>query len=275
MLFLLLLSIPVISGCGSINTANGPDMILVKGGKFRMGGNVNKDESPIHEVRITSFRLGMYEVTVGEFRKFINSTRYKTDADKEGYSYVFDGKFHIKNGVNWECDPAGGKRRPNQENYPVIHVSWDDAVAYCGWLSQQTHKHYRLPTEAEWEYAARGGDRQEPYTYSGSDDLGSVAWYEDNSRWTDHPVGKKKPNSLGIYDMSGNAWEWCQDRYGATYYSESPQQDPVGPLEGVYRVLRGGSWNYGAIRSRVACRDGSGEANCGYYNCGFRLAADQ
>ena len=252
-----------------------PDMVAVQGGKFMMGSIVIKDEMPVHEVTISSFRMCTHEVTIAEFRQFIKNTGYITDAEKEGNSYVFDGKYHIKKGVTWECNPHGDKRTEQQQRYPVVHVSWNDAVAYCAWLTQQTGKPYRLPTEAEWEYAAKGGSEQKSYTYSGGEGLDSVGWFEDNSNWSDKAVVKKKPNSLGVYDMSGNVWEWCHDRYSETYYSESPRDNPKGPSEGVYRLLRGGSWNYGAIRSRVACRDGTGTSDCGYYNVGFRVVCSE
>lgn len=281
-LLVLLLPALIVSGCRNRTEENlpafnaeQPEMVLVKGGTFKMGGTINEDEQPIHEVTVGSFRLCNHEVTIGEFRQFLEKSGYKTDADRTGLSYVFDGKFHIKNGVNWECDPHGVKRPDNKQRYPVVHVSWNDAVAYCAWLSKVTKKHFRLPTEAEWEYAARGGPEQKPYTYSGSENLDTVAWFEDNSRWTDHPVQKKHPNSLGIYDMSGNVWEWCQDYYSETYYRETPKDNPRGPATGMFRLLRGGSWNYGAIRSRIACRDGTGTPDTGYYNCGFRVAADE
>jgi sulfatase modifying factor 1 len=280
--FLLLLPLVIVSGCGNNAgehlpefNAGQPAMVFVKGGKFNMGGTINADEQPVHEVVVNNFSMCAHEVTVGEFRQFIKNSGYKTDADKKGLSYVFDGKFHTKEGVNWECSPHGTLRQPNQHRYPVVHVSWNDAVAYCRWLSAKTHKSFRLPTEAEWEYAARGGSVQKPYTYSGGDSLGLVAWYEDNSNWTDHPVQKKLTNSLGIYDMSGNVWEWCQDWYGETYYRNSPKQAPTGPDSGMYRVLRGGSWNYGAIRSRIPCRDGTGVTDTGYYNVGFRVVCDE
>ena len=152
----------------------------------------------------------------------------------------------------------------------MIHVSWNDAVAYCEWLSKQTRKTYRLPTEAEWEYAAKGGPRHDKYVYSGGDNMDIVGWYAWNSGFATHPVGKKAPNGLGLYDMSGNVWEWCADWYGP--YTDSEQTDPKGPDKGEDRVMRGGAWRFYVIRTRCTTRrhmaqdfNGSGP--------GFRIAA--
>ncbi len=256
------------------NNSPEPAMVLVKGGQFIMGDNKRDefDEKPEHKVNISSFMMGKYEVTVAEFRKFMDSHTYVTDAEKQHFSYVFDGKNLIYNkpGVTWECDVLGNKRI-NEENHPVIHVSWNDAVAYCAWLSKQTGKKYRLPTEAEWEYAAKGGSLHEKFSHSGSNDMEQVGWYAWNSGFVTHPVGKKKPNGLGLYDMSGNVWEWCADWYGN--YSEEEQTNPTGPdTSTVGRVMRGGAWRFYVIKTRCTTRrhmvqdfNGSGP--------GFRVAA--
>jgi formylglycine-generating enzyme required for sulfatase activity len=151
----------------------------------------------------------------------------------------------------------------------VIHVSWNDAVAYCEWLSEKTGKKYRLPTEAEWEYAVRGGQKSKHYKYAGGDELSELAWYNENSGSKTHPVGGKKANELGLYDMSGNVWEWCQDWYGD--YSSASQTNPTGASTGTRRVLRGGSWGYPDWNCRVSYR----YFNSPTYrniNLGFRLA---
>jgi formylglycine-generating enzyme required for sulfatase activity len=140
----------------------------------------------------------------------------------------------------------------NCDDCPVEMVSWDDAQAFIAKLNQRTGKHYRLPTEAEWEYAARGGSKSNGYTYSGSNDLNSVAWYIDNSGSKTHPVGQKQANELGIYDMTGNVWEWCQDWFGD--YGKGIAQNPPGPSTGSYRVIRGGGGNSAAPDCRVASR---------------------
>jgi formylglycine-generating enzyme required for sulfatase activity len=155
------------------------------------------------------------------------------------------------------------------DNYPMYYVSWEEVQDFITKLNAQTGMQYRLPTEAEWEYAARGGAQSAGYKYSGSNDLGAVAWYSSNSSSTSHVVGDKQENELGIHDMSGNVWEWCSDWYGA--YSSSAQENPIGASSGSYRVLRGGGWISGAVYSRVAARssDMPGSRNS---DLGFRLA---
>ncbi|MBO5853693.1 MAG: SUMF1/EgtB/PvdO family nonheme iron enzyme [Bacteroidales bacterium] len=136
-------------------------------------------------------------------------------------------------------------------------------------LNQLTGKSFRLPTEAEWEYAARGGNKSQGYKYSGSNTIGDVAWYDGNISSRTHDVKTKQANELGIYDMSGNVWEWCQDWYGS--YSSSSQTDPTGPTSGSSRVLRGGSWYDDAGGCRVSDRSEDGYPGSRYFNCGLRL----
>ena len=218
-----------------------PEMVTIENGSFAMGGP-GADEGPTHIVHIRSFYLGKYEVTVGEFRKFMNSHVYTTDAEKSGFSYIFNNNhFQKKEKVDWQCDGNGDKRPPSADNEPVIHISWNDAVAYCRWLSDKTGKNFRLPKEAEWEYAARGGKNQENTNFSGGDKIDNLGWYSGNSDGKTHPVGTKTPNSLGVYDLTGNAWEWCNDRYGAGYYFVGPSVNPRGSDTGTQRVLRGGN----------------------------------
>lgn len=146
-------------------------------------------------------------------------------------------------------NPSRFKGGPN----PVEQVSWDDCQKFVSKLSKLTGVTFRLPTEAEWEFAARGGTKSRGYQYSGSNNIGSVAWHYDNSGHTTHPVATKQANELGIYDMSGNVLEWCQDRYGS--YNVSAQTNPTGPSSGSRRVYRGGSWINGAGRCRVSGRN--------------------
>jgi len=156
------------------------------------------------------------------------------------------------------------------DNLPVENISWNDVQKFLKKLNEKTGEHYRLPTEAEWEYAARGGVKSQGYEYSGSNNIDKVAWYRNNAGKITHPVGTKKPNELGIYDMSGNVQEWCSDWYGRKYYKKSPQNNPHGPSYGNSRVLRGGSLYDFAYFCRVAFRD---KYTPGYYgyNLGFRM----
>jgi formylglycine-generating enzyme required for sulfatase activity len=281
-----------------------PEMIKVEGGTFTMGATTEQgskaesDEKPTHEVTVNGFYIAKTELTVGEFKEFIDATGYKTSADVYGGSVVWYGGDDAKlvPGVNWRCDPKGEKRPETEMNHPVIHISWYDAIEYCNWLSKregltqcytinkkkkdpnnkniyETDKQkwivncnfkangYRLPTEAEWEYAARGGNKSKGYKYSGSQNLNEVGWYGaymagGNRTYEEGTaeVGKKLANELGIYDMSGNVWEWVWDWYGS--YPTISQTNPKGPASGSFgRGLRGGSWDYPAEYCRSANRD--------------------
>ena len=151
-------------------------------------------------------------------------------------------------------------------------VSWNDTQDFIQKLNQQTGKKFRLPTEAEWEFAAKGGNQSKGYTYSGSNDLEKVAWYGKNSEGKTHEVGGKQANELGLYDMSGNVWEWCQDGYDKSYYENSPETNPKGVESSASRVLRGGSWGFNdASYCRVAFRNGNSPASR-YGSYGLRLA---
>ena len=244
---------------GAVDLAG--EMILVEGGSFMMGctneqTDCSDSEKPAHRVTLSSYSIGKTETTVAQFKLFIDATNYQTDADKEGFSYVWTGsKYEKRNGTNWKCDVSGTPRQPFEYNHPVIHVSWNDATAYCNWLSRKTGKTYRLPTEAQWEYAARGGNKSRGTQYSGSNNLDEVAWHDTNSGSSTRPVGQKKPNELGICDMTGNVWEWCNDWYDESYYQASPSSNPQGAGSGSLRVYRGGSWCYDAQRCRVAYRN--------------------
>jgi len=212
-----------------------PGMVFVAGGTFQMGSNSESDEKPIHTVTISGFFMDKTEVTQAEYRKVMGKTPSS-----------FSG-----------CDDC-----------PVEKVSWHDANAYAKKVGK------RLPTEAEWEYAARGGNKSKGYAYSGSNDLDAVAWYNNNSGSKTHPVAQKQPNELGLYDMSGNVWEWCSDWYDEGYYSGSPQTDPQGSNSGKSRVLRGGGWDDGDYGCRVAYRVRS-NPDLRYYFSGFRLVLSQ
>ena len=218
------------------------NMVLVEGGTFYMGATSEQgsdaasDEKPAHSVTLSSYRIGRYEVTQREWQAVMggNPSYFKGDLD---------------------C--------------PVEQVNYAECLTFISKLNNLTGKHYRLPTEAEWEFAARGGTRSQGYKYSGSNSLASVAWYEDNSSSTTHRVGSLSPNELGLYDMSGNVWEWCADWYGS--YSSNDQTNPTGPTSGSGRVGRGGSWSNGARSCRVSNRNGGGPSDRDYC-LGLRLA---
>ena len=222
-----------------------PEVVFVKGGTFEMGGTDFEREMPIHTVTVSDFSIGKYEVTVGDYRKFCDETSTEMP-DEPGWG--------------WE------------EDHPVVNVDWKDAVAYCEWLGTKYGGTWRLPTEAEWEYAARGGNKSQDTEYSGGNDLESLAWFGENSEVHTHPVGLKKPNELGIYDMSGNAREWCKDFYNSKYYESSASVDPQGPETGGYHTSRGGSWYTKAFHCRVSDRSIRLMHGHPDYSLGFRVA---
>ncbi len=220
-----------------------PRMVWLPGGTFMMGDDESgyDAEKPTHEVTVSAFSVGQFPLTFEEYDGFCEATRRKKPED-EGW--------------------GRGTR-------PAINISWEDAAAYCEWLSQQTGAHYRLPTEAEWEYACRAGSATRYCFGDDEQPLVDYAWYSSNSEDKTHPVGEKLPNDLELYDMHGNVWEWVQDWYGA--YSKDAQQDPSGPETGSARVFRGGGWGYGAVLCRSAYREWR---DPGFRNrlLGFRLA---
>ena len=272
---------PLPSGDATNKAIPIPPMVAIIGGTFKMGSDdTDKDaedaEKPAHFVTLSDFEIGKTEVTVAQYKAFIEATNYRTAADQEGWSYIWTGTTYEKmNAVNWRCD-AFGKVRPEKElTHPVIHVSWNDAVAYCEWLCQKKPgKKFRLPTESEWEYAARGvQQKSKDFKYAGGDDINEVAWYEENTNMTGtRPVATKKPNRFGLFDMTGNVWEWCADWLGDYKSTENPILNPKGPVKGSKRVNRGGSWSGSARYNRVLFRDGLGPG-ARYNYLGFRIAS--
>jgi formylglycine-generating enzyme required for sulfatase activity len=240
-------------GGGKIITNSiGMKFVSVKPGTFMMGSNDGYDsEKPVHRVTFTkSFYMQTTEVTVGQWKKFINDTNFKTEAERKGGSYVWNGKkWTKKKGVYW--DNPGFYQK---DNSPVTCVSWNDSNKFIDWLNKKEGKKYRLPTEAEWEYAARGGKKSRGYKYSGSNNLDAVGWHYKNSNNKTHPVAEKKPNELGIYDMSGNVWEWCEDKWHSNYEGASNDGSAWETGDSSFRVFRGGSWNDDARDCRVAFR---------------------
>ncbi len=248
-----------------------------------------KKEFPQHRVRITNpFYLGTYHVTRGQFRRFVKDMGYKTDAekgDKPGANGFDPEKQDYLPNEKYSWQNTGF---PQTDEHPVVCVSWNDAVAFCKWLGKKEGKTYRLPTEAEWEYACRAGTTTRYYSGDDPETLANVANVADptfkakfpDCYWTikasdgyafTAPVGQFKPNAFGLYDMHGNAWQCCADWYGEDYYAKSPIHDPKGPGSGSRRVGRGGSFADGPLSTRSAHRAGSSpdaRSNVG----GFRVA---
>ena len=208
-------------------------MVRVEVGTFTMGATAEQtgadsDEKPAHQVTLSPYYIGQTEVTQALWEAVMGETP-------------------TSDGFQW--DPEAGLG----DNYPAYNISYDDVLSFISKLNSLTGRTFRMPTEAEWEYAARGGNKSEGYLYSGGNTLDNVGWYEYNSNWNTHPVAQKAANELGLYDMSGNVYEWCSDWFGD--YSSSPQTNPTGPSTGSIRVLRGGCWSNAATYSRVADRN--------------------
>jgi formylglycine-generating enzyme required for sulfatase activity len=294
-----------------ITNSLGMKLVLIPHGTFQMGSPVGEkgrydDEGPKHEVQIAKgFYLGKYAVTRGQFRLFVQDTRYQTEAEKDGkggwgYLETKDGKggFPQKDTFNW--------RRTGFEQtdeHPVVNVSWNDAQAFCEWLGRKEAKPYRLPTEAEWEYACRAGTSTRFYNGDEDSDLRKVANIADRSlaaRW-DHsglhnpafkktliswlgevswddgypftaPVGQFRCNAWGLYDMHGNVWHWCSDWYDEKYYGRSPRVDPQGPDDGKFRVVRGSGWFDFPPRWCRSAHRGALEPTDRWHCVGFRVA---
>lgn len=198
------------------------------------------------------FYLGKHEVTRGQFAAFANATGHKTDAERVGKSWGrrADGSWGDIPGASWRDTVVFQQT----DEHPVVYVSWNDAKAFCDWATQKTRREVRLPTEAEWEYACRAGSTTRWNHGDDEQHLGEYAWFGDNSGQATHPVGQKKPNAWGSYDMHGNVREWVADWYDAGYYASSPREDPPGPAGGNDRLLRGGVWSDGRNPCRSAAR---------------------
>ena len=251
---------------GIFNGLPKDEMVFVQGGTFTMGATEDQgtsdpydDEYPSHQVTLRDFYIGKYEVTQQLWEYVMNYSGTAADGSTmSAYaSEVWLGKMPSSTyGLGLD--------------YPAYYVSWADIVnIFIPRLNKITGKTFRLPTEAEWEYAARGGNKSKGYKYSGSNIIGDVAWYNSNSSAMTHPVGTKAPNELGLYDMSGNVREWCSDWYG--WYSSSAQSNPTGPSSGSYRVERGGSRSHSAEFCRVSSRSNDFPDERGFGNLGFRL----
>jgi sulfatase modifying factor 1 len=244
------------------NSKDGLEYVSIPPGSFEMGasvddGDAGKDEAPRHHVRLTrGFWLCRTPVTVKAFRRFVDATSYKTAAETDGGAWVADGTSWVKkSGTSWQ-NPGFAQT----DDHPVVNVSWNDARAYCDWLGG------RLPTEAEWEYAARAGTRSRYWW--GIDMDGTCAWHQRNSEGRAQPVGKTQANPWGLFDCLGNVWEWCADWWDSAYPPDAAN-DPKGPPSGSVRVVRGGSWfNFPRllrVSGRFCC-----DPALRYYNFGFR-----
>lgn len=293
--------------------------VLIPAGQFMMGSDESPealakdfpllerkrfaelaDEAPVHRVRISrAYYLGQHEVTVGQFRRFVQVSGYIPEAEADGtggygYNPAYDPDKPARGDAFEGRAPAYSWRNPGfaqGDDHPVLNVTWNDALALSRWLSAQEGVHYRLPTEAEWEYAARAGSRTR--FNSGNDALSllKVANLFDADagknwpKWQSHalaghdgyeftaPVGSFAPNAFGLYDMHGNVWEWCADWYGENYYASSPLDDPTGPEAGSVRVRRGGSWHTWPFYARSSYRNWNA-ASTRYTLVGIRLVRE-
>jgi formylglycine-generating enzyme required for sulfatase activity len=280
---------------GQITNAIGMKLVLIPAGEVMMGSpegekDAEDDQHPQHRVRITRpFYLGATEVTRCQFRRFVDETAYRTEAERDGrggHGWNEENKTFEQNArYNWQSPGF-----EQTDDHPVVNVSWNDAVAFCEWLSRKEGVTYRLPTEAEWEYACRAGTTSK---YSHGDDpegLAAVGNIADGTAkakypgWTTitaqdgfiytAPVGRYNRNAWGLFDMHGNVWEWCSDGYAADYYKRSPEDDPQGAEGAAVRVIRGGGWLNGPRYARSALRRRTAPENRDI-NLGFRLARVQ
>lgn len=260
-----------------------------------MGSNdVGSFDKPVHQVTVPDFYMSKNEVTFSQFQQFMEANPdFQTDADKKGGSYVGMGDdWEIKKGVNWKCNAEGKIRSPEEYGHPVIHVSWNDAIAFCAWLKKETGLPYRLPSEAEWEYAAGNGSKHTTYSWGNGMPIGKKGGnvadetikkklpdldififkgYADGYVFT-APVGQFEPNDFGLHDMSGNVWEWCQD-IGHNNYEGAPNDGRAWTTDSdrSSRVIRGGAWEIFDYYCRVSVRfDHSADYRVSVI--GFRLA---
>lgn len=327
-LALLLAPLLFLSGCAStprltapqvVENSLGMKFVLVPGGTFMMGSDETPealaqsyplyerrrfvelfDEAPVHRVRITRpFYLGQTEVTVGQFRKFIAASGYVPESIADGtggygYNPAYDPAKTERHDAFEGRDPKYSWQNPGfaqDDTHPVLNVTWNDAVAMTRWLSKREGKTYRLPSEAEWEYACRAGSQTRYYAGNDPRSLLQIANTFDQDaakNWSNWPawqpyalqghdgyaftapVGSFQPNAFGLYDMLGNAWEWVGDWYGERYYAQSPVNDPPGPADGSVRVRRGGSWHTWALYARCSYRNWN-SSHTRYTLVGMRL----
>ncbi len=276
---------PTASPPGSMTNRLGMSLVLVPAGRFTMGSRdsdpAREDDETPHRVQLTDpFYLGVHEVTVGQFRRFVESTGYRTEGEEDP-----------KGSLAWSVGIRQFQRHPRYtwrdagfaqtDDHPVVLVSWNDAMAFCHWLQAVEGRPYRLPTEAEWEWACRAGTDTRFWIGDSATELYQVArvsgeGHEDGRGGPINgtaPVGRGAANGFGLYDMHGNVWEWCADWYGRDFYAHSPAVNPRGPARGKERVLRGGAFDQRPHRARSANR----AHNAPFYRdyaTGFRVALD-
>jgi formylglycine-generating enzyme required for sulfatase activity len=267
------------------------ELVRVRGGWFSRGSDdpeAEEDERPAHTVELDDFFLGATPVTVAEFRAFIESSRYRTDAEKGESPFGRDAQrsLHPIPGLTWR---VGADGQPARDDHPVVCVSWNDAFAYCEWCAKELARPVRLPSEAEWEYAAGNGARHTRYSWGDGEPLGRLGGnvadvsvlrffaeqyvetfqdYDDGFVFTS-PVRSFAPNDFGLFDMTGNVSEWCRDWYGSSY----PGYDPSGPRSGEFRVFRDGGWMGRPWSCRVSARF-FGAPERSSTTGGFRVACD-
>jgi formylglycine-generating enzyme required for sulfatase activity len=270
-----------------ITNSIGMKLNLIPAGRFLMGSPENEpghdvDEGPQREVTMSRpFHMGIYEVTVGQFKAFVEATNYQTEAETSG-----KGSARIdRERKTWVLeDPKTTWRTPGYEQtdqHPVTCVSWNDAVAFCDWLSKKERMTYRLPTEAEWEYACRAGTRT-PFHFGAKPTLAHMNYNGSTTDWITEGQGKDQPvrvgsypaNGFGLYDMHGNVWEFCSDWFAADAYKTAPAVDPKGPAAGEKRVNRGGAFHSPATTCRAAYREKSQSPSMRGYNTGFRVVCE-
>jgi formylglycine-generating enzyme required for sulfatase activity len=229
-------------------------------------------EGPPRRVRLTRpFALGVTEVTIGQFRRFVREAGYRTDAERDGKGGEgrIEGRWQRRPEFHW--NRIGYRQRDDE---PVVNVTWRDADAFCRWLSRKEGRTYRLPTEAEWEYACRAGTTTRFYWGDDAARMDEYAWHGGNSNNGPHPVSRRKPNAWGLYDMSGGVYEYCRDFYASDAYRTSGNVDPRGPATGTSHVVRSGSWGTLGIHCRSAFRGDGESLDHRNQRDGFRVACE-
>ncbi len=280
MIALFLLAGSLLAADKTINDGYG-DLVYVPAGAFKMGDNFGDGESrerPVHAVTLDAFYIGKFEVTNADWRKFRDDPAYEdTKLWPHGRVVPKDQSPY------WTQANNHGGATPGSDNYPVLGINWDAATAYCNWLSAKTGKQYRLPTEAEWEKAARGTDQRRfpwgnsidatyaSFTKSSNFETAQIVGYYDGSKRGDFQT-HSGASPYGAMDMAGNVMEWCQDWYGRGYYAESAKKNPQGPEKGAYRVLRGGGFFFEPQDARSYARSGGWPSLQAWRMVGFRLA---